>query len=139
VVLYEMLEGEKPFRSQDYADLCLKVGMDPPEPMVQPNVLETLRAIVLKCLEKPVERRYQSCAELAFDLLPFASDPVNARASAETTARLLTRRSTTRSFDTGRAPDDITPAPAALRRLTPVSMPIQRNPIDDSHPSGRTP
>src|SRR5207253_2058278 len=83
---------------------------DPPEPMVQPNVPEALRAIVMKCLEKTVDRRYQSCAELAFDLLPYASDPVSARASAETTARMLTRRST-RSLDTGRAPDDITHAP----------------------------
>jgi serine/threonine-protein kinase len=118
VVLYEMLEGKRPFRSETYSDLCLKVGMDPPEPMVQPNVPEGLRAIVLRCLEKPVERRYQSVAELAFDLMPFASDPVLARASVEQCARLLSRRST-RSIDIARAPDDLTPGPHAPPRLTP--------------------
>jgi serine/threonine-protein kinase len=123
VVLYESLEGARPFRSEAYSDLCLKVGMDPPEPMVQPNVPEALRAVVMKCLEKPVERRYQSVAELAFDLLPFASDPVLARASAEQTARLLSRRGT-RTFDQSRAPDDVTPGPGSLppSRLTPPPL-----------------
>jgi eukaryotic-like serine/threonine-protein kinase len=129
VVLYEMLEGRRPFRSEAYSDLCLKVGMDPPEPMVQPAVPETLRAIVMRCLEKPVERRYQSVAELAFDLLPFVSDPVLARASVEQTARLLSRRGT-RTFDASRAPDDLTPAPGAVPRLTPSSFAL----VDPSRP-----
>jgi eukaryotic-like serine/threonine-protein kinase len=137
VVLYELLEGVKPFRSEAYSDLCLKVGMDPPEPMVQGDVPDALRAVVMKCLEKTVERRYQSVAELAFDLLPFASDPVRARASVENTARVLTRRAT-RSFDSNRAPDDVTPVPGP-RRMTPPAHPIQRSPISESHPSGLTP
>jgi serine/threonine protein kinase len=137
VVLYELLEGGKPFRSEAYADLCLKVGMDPPEPMVHPDTPEQLRAVVMKCLEKTVESRYQSVAELAFDLLPFASDPVSARASVEMTARSLSRRGT-RAFDSSRAPDDVTPG-AAARRLTPPAHSIQRNPISESHPSGLTP
>jgi serine/threonine-protein kinase len=120
VVLYELLEGARPFRSEVYSDLCLKVGMDPPEEMVHPAVPDGLRAIVLKCLEKTVERRYQSVAELAFDLMPFASDLVLARASVEQCARLLGRRST-RAFDVGRAPDDVTPAPAVPLRITPTS------------------
>jgi eukaryotic-like serine/threonine-protein kinase len=137
VVLYEMLEGERPFRSEAYSDLCLKVGMDPPEPMVQPNVPDAMRAIVMKCLEKPVERRYQSAAELAFDLLPFASDPVLARASVEQTARLLSRRGT-RTFDASRAPDDLTPAPGAVPRLTPPSfaVPDQSRPLSSLTPAG---
>jgi len=135
VVLYEMLEGQKPFRSEAYSDLCLKVGMDPPEPMVNPNTPEALRAVVMKCLEKPIERRYQSVAELAFDLMAFASDPVLARASVEQTARLLSRRAT-RSFDASRAPDDLTPAPGpGPKRLTPpANIPVQSTPISSSNP-----
>ena len=135
VVLYEMLEGERPFRSEAYSDLCLKVGMDPPEPMVQPNTPDSLRAIVLKCLEKPVERRYQSVAELAFDLLPFASDPVLARASVEQTARLLSRRGGARAFDASRAPDDLTPAPGAVPRFTPPAY-DRSGPISGLTPAG---
>jgi serine/threonine-protein kinase len=87
VVLYEMLEGKRPFRADEYPDLCLKVGGDPPEPMVRPGVPEALRAVVRKCLEKSVEQRYQSVAELSFELMSFASDPVLARASVEQCAR----------------------------------------------------
>lgn len=133
VVLYETLEGARPFRSEVYSDLCLKVGMDPPEPMVQANVPEGLRQIVMKCLEKPVERRYQSVAELAFDLLPFASDPVLARASVEQTARLLSRRGG-RAFDVSRAPDDLTPASGAAPML--VSGPERSEPISQLTPGG---
>jgi serine/threonine-protein kinase len=118
VVLYELLEGKRPFRSDVYSELCLKVGMDPPHEMLQPDVPEALRAVVFKCLEKSVERRYQSVAELAFDLMPFASDPVLARASVETCARLLGRRSS-RAFDASRAPDDATPAPMPPKLTTP--------------------
>ncbi|HTR53837.1 MAG TPA: serine/threonine-protein kinase [Kofleriaceae bacterium] len=120
VVLYELLEGKRPFCSEVYSELCLKVGMDPPEEMVAPGIPEGVRAIVLKCLEKPVERRYQSVAELAFDLMPFASDIVLARAAVEQCARLLGRRST-RSIDIARAPDDMTPAPSPPMRITPTS------------------
>jgi len=147
VVLYESLEAARPFRSEAYSDLCLKVGMDPPEPMVQPNVPDGLRAIVMKCLEKPVERRYQSVAELAFDLLPFASDPVRARASVEQTARQLSKKGG-RAFDASRAPDDVTPAPgvplliAGIERSEPISQhtpggsPIPRTPTSVSESSG---
>jgi serine/threonine protein kinase len=138
VVLYELLEGTRPFRSDVYSDLCLKVGMDPPCEMVNPAVPEALRAVVFKCLEKPIERRYQSVAELAFDLMPFASDPVMARAAVEQCARLLGRRST-RSFDAVRVPDDATPIGAPLMRLTPPSHHrAVVAPIIDKTPAGAT-
>src|SRR5262249_59241386 len=38
VVLYELLEGTRPFRSEGYSELCLTGGMDPPHPFEQPNV-----------------------------------------------------------------------------------------------------
>ena len=50
VVLYEMVEAQRPFRSDVYSDLCLKVGMDPPAPFEQPDVPEGLRLVILKCL-----------------------------------------------------------------------------------------
>jgi serine/threonine-protein kinase len=146
VVLYELLEGTRPFRSDVYSDLCLKVGMDPPCEMINPAVPEALRAVVFKCLEKPIERRYQSVAELAFDLMPFASDPVMARAAVEQCARLLGRRST-RSIEAVRVPDDATPIGAPPMRKTPpshhrvVPAPIDLTPagatsIAPSRPSG---
>ncbi len=89
VVLYELLEGARPFRSDIYSELCLKVGMDPPVPMVNPEIPPGMVAIAMKCLEKPLEKRFQDVSELAFALVPFASDPVAGRAAAERSARLL--------------------------------------------------
>ncbi|MBA3457413.1 MAG: protein kinase [Deltaproteobacteria bacterium] len=119
VVLYELLEGDRPFRSEAYSELCLKVGMDPPIPITNPRVGEGLRAVVMKCLEKPLEKRYQSVAELAYDLMPFASDPNTARKSVEQCARFLGRR-TMRTIDgsrpgTGeRTPNQRTPTSSQL-------------------------
>ena len=126
VVLYELLEGERPFRSEVYSELVLKVGMDPPHAMENPAVPGALQAIVMRCLEKNMERRYQTVAELAFDLMPFAVDPVQARAMVEQCARLLGRRST-RSMPV--ATDE------PVRRLTPPQMMAVSAPdLTPSHP-----
>jgi serine/threonine-protein kinase len=124
VVLYELLEGARPFRSDVYSELCLKVGMDPPVPITEPAVPDGLEAITMKCLEKSVEKRYQTVAELAFDLMPYASDPVAARAAVEQCARLLGRRGS-RAFEAAKVDtgpferDDSMQLP--VPRLTPTS------------------
>ena len=51
VVLYEMLEGRRPWASDVYPELCLAIGMDPPAAMQ--HTPEALRPIVLRCLESP--------------------------------------------------------------------------------------
>ncbi len=88
VVLYELLEGVRPFRADSYASLCFAVGVDQPPAMRQP-VPEALQQIVLRCLAKSLDQRYQSVAELAWELIPFASDPALARGSAERCSRYL--------------------------------------------------
>ena len=89
VVLYEALEGRRPFPQEAYPELILAVGMDPPQPMTRAP--DAMRPVVMRCLEKSLARRYQSVADFALDLVPFASDPARARASAETSRRLLER------------------------------------------------
>jgi serine/threonine-protein kinase len=91
IVLYELIEGKRPFRSDVYYDLCLMIRTEPPPPLTNPELPDGLEAVVHKCLEKSPDARYQTCAELAFDLLPFASDPSIARATAEQCARLARR------------------------------------------------
>jgi len=139
VVLYELLEGARPFRSEAYSELCLKVGMDPPIPIENPAVPPGLIAVVMKCLEKPLEKRYQSVAELSFDLMPYATDPSLARASVEQCARLLGRR-TARMFEgAAQRADDMTPAPPTAYRPTPAyaQTPVGTN--DGSDVAHRTP
>ena len=100
VVLYELLEGTRPFRSEAYSELCLKVGMDPPVPMVRLGVPPELTMVVMKCLEKGLERRYQTVADLAWDLVPFATDQGAAHSTAERCSRILgVPPSTTRVWD----------------------------------------
>ena len=64
VVLYELLEGLRPFRSEAYSELCLKVGMDPPVPMERVGVPPEVTMVVMKstanaknCLETKSRRQ----------------------------------------------------------------------------------
>ena len=73
VVLYEMLNGAPPFRSGNitYHHLFTK-----PPPLK--NVPPPLASIVMKCLEKKPENRYNSAGELAEELRKFLTEYENA-------------------------------------------------------------
>jgi serine/threonine-protein kinase len=73
-VLYELIEGRRPFEAESFSEMCVKVAADPPDPMRQP-VPCGLDAVIFKCLEKNPDHRFQSIAELALALRPFARDP----------------------------------------------------------------
>src|ERR1051325_10416764 len=76
-VLYEMLEGHRPFEAESFSEMCVTVAVDPPAAMsLAPAALQQ---VVLRCLEKGPEQRYQSMAELARDLIRFSSDPHQAQ------------------------------------------------------------
>ncbi|MFZ5894585.1 MAG: protein kinase domain-containing protein [Myxococcota bacterium] len=85
VVMFEVLSnGILPFREEREVTALIAEVLEKPHRSlldVAPNVPEGLAAIVDRCLVKDREARYQSAAEIAVDLLPFA--PVRARASAE--------------------------------------------------------
>ena len=70
VVLYEMSTGERPFTGKNRVVLMDKIlnakVASPSE--VNPAVPEQLSAIVLRCLEKNRESRYQQGAEIVSDL-----------------------------------------------------------------------
>ncbi|MGH9788754.1 MAG: serine/threonine-protein kinase, partial [Candidatus Acidiferrales bacterium] len=69
-VLYEMATGQRPFR----ADLATELSSDilnktPVMPVrLNPDVPAELERIILKCLEKAPENRFQSAKELGVDL-----------------------------------------------------------------------
>jgi eukaryotic-like serine/threonine-protein kinase len=65
VVLYEMLTGRTPFEVDTLADLSAKHYEKPPHPSeVNPEVQESLDAIVMRLLARVPEDRYGSAAEL---------------------------------------------------------------------------
>jgi serine/threonine-protein kinase len=92
VVIYQMLVGRPPFAGESYADLVLKVGLEPPEPIAIP--LPTgLADVVMRCLEKDPKLRFQNVGELARHIAPFATDPISSAQTAARVARILQQRS----------------------------------------------
>jgi len=123
-VLYEMLEGRRPFEAESFSEMCVKVAVDPPGPM--PNTPPQLQQVVLRCLAKPPEQRYASMAELGRDLVPFSRDPHQAHVLAERMVRTL-RRSLVMDWEPVVA--ELSPARPAVPPLTPPIAPPLAPPL----------
>ena len=69
-VLYEMATGKRPFREELATQLIDDILHRPPAPpgRLNPDLSPKLEDIILKCLEKDPENRYQSTKELGVDL-----------------------------------------------------------------------
>ena len=82
-VLYEMATGQRPFRAELGPELSSDILNRTPAPpgRLNPDLPAELERIILKCLEKDPENRYQSAKELMVDLrrsvtLPTTPSPV---------------------------------------------------------------
>ena len=62
VILYELATGSKPFRGKDLPSICKSVTLDnPAEPIEKnPEIPKDLSDIIMKCLEKAPEDRFQT-------------------------------------------------------------------------------
>ncbi len=85
IILYELATGRVPFASGVFSELLLMVVTFPTPPMHSPQQLpDGFEAVVRRCLEKDPALRFQTAAELAAALAPFAAlsrprDPVGPR------------------------------------------------------------
>jgi tetratricopeptide (TPR) repeat protein len=70
VVLYEMATGQHPFLELESSQVAAALLHRTPAPpsTVNPEVSAELERIILKCLEKDPEKRYESAKDLAVDL-----------------------------------------------------------------------
>jgi TolB-like protein len=69
-VLYEMATGRRPFLEEQPSRLADSILRQTPVPVrnLNPRISPSLEAIILKCLEKDAENRYQSAKEAGVDL-----------------------------------------------------------------------
>jgi eukaryotic-like serine/threonine-protein kinase len=76
IILFEMLTGSVPFECETALGVALKHKTEPPpDPRaVNPQISEELGRVILRCLEKEVEKRYQKAEDLRTDLTKIGED-----------------------------------------------------------------
>jgi serine/threonine protein kinase/tetratricopeptide (TPR) repeat protein len=70
VVLYELLSGNRPFEGESSADVISAILREDPPPCMSPRdpVSAALDRVVVRCLEKDVQARFQTASDLLFAL-----------------------------------------------------------------------
>ena len=125
VVMYQLMNGRPPFSGESYADLVLKVGLEPPAPILVP-LPAGLGEAIFRCLEKDPAARYQTVGELARMLAPYATDPIAGSQSAARAMRILQQRGALQGMQGSPLTAGgglSTPIPISPAQLTPRSWP----------------
>jgi len=130
-ILFEALAARPPFTGDSVMHIASKIFHDPPASLaaLRPELHPDLCAVVMKCLSKGPEDRYQDVSELARALAPFAPHSN----SADRVARIVAASSRSGSraaalADTAQAvqiPSGETPH-ALVRARTPAPAGAQR-------------
>lgn len=89
VVMFELLAGRVPFLASAITELAIRVVQEPAPHVgsLRADVPDGMSRIVLRCLEKTPDARYQSVTDLAADLEPFAA-PMEQVSRADRVARM---------------------------------------------------
>jgi tRNA A-37 threonylcarbamoyl transferase component Bud32 len=93
ILLYQLVTGRLPFQGENLTEIISAVlfGQCPPPSSLVRGLPDGLEDVILRCLERDLDRRYPSVTELAEDLAPYA--PAGGRQSVEQILRLLPRGS----------------------------------------------
>jgi eukaryotic-like serine/threonine-protein kinase len=109
VSLYELLSGTHPFTAESFSELCVKVSLDPPEPLQnhRPDVPAELAEVIAIAYARTAPERYQTVGSFAAALAPFAEPRTVERIEA-------IRRFERQSYSDGQIPER-QPTPLAMR------------------------
>jgi len=140
-VLFELLTGVTAFDEPSLLELSASILEREPVPLqtLRPDASEELEQVVLKCLAKNADERYQNVSDLAAALYPFG--PRRARISAERCYHMLKNAGLVSSepalasaFPPSLASGRVTaPSVGATRTTTPAALDIVIG--DDDVPS----
>jgi eukaryotic-like serine/threonine-protein kinase len=132
VVLYELVTGKTPFDGTEITSIIAQVLHEPHHPvrsLCSDPLPEGLEEIIDRCLSKDPETRFQTPADLAVALLPFA--PKRARGVADRATAVTVRAAAGNAFA---SPDSLPPprrsmvtskAPPAI--ILPTPKPSESN------------
>jgi eukaryotic-like serine/threonine-protein kinase len=128
IILQELLTDAPVFHGESFPGVCAAIVADPPMPVrtLRPDVSVALEAIIGRCLEKDVKRRYQTISELVADLSPLGSRSVSGG-----TSQPLVYSSHPRLIRVER-----TPSGASLNEDRTVAMPSGPEPTPAPQRSG---
>ncbi len=89
VMLYELLSGQSPFKGMHETAIIYEIVNVDPEPVsiIKPDLPPDLDAILLECLAKDADERYQSAKEIVKDLRKLKRE-----SSRQTASRILAVR-----------------------------------------------
>lgn len=78
IILYEMITGKVPFEGETTLSILRKQELEPPIPPKEwnPQIPDRLNTLILKCLEKKKDKRYQNAEEVLQDLSTIPTDAV---------------------------------------------------------------
>ncbi len=127
VTLFELLTRTQPHTAESFAELAIKVNMEAPTDIrkLRPEVPVELGAAIARAYAKKADDRYQSMAELALALEPWAES--STRNDIDALTRTEKRRGRASSWTPSSPPglsgsDLVIPRPAALPSPESVGM-----------------
>ncbi len=148
-VLFELLTGVTAFDEPSLLELSAAILERDPVPLqaLRPDASAELEAVILRCLSKNPDERYQNVADLAIALYPFA--PRRARISVERCYHILKNAGIVSTeleiasaypppISSGRVTSGAFPKAEGLRRTTSGSVDIVAEPEPASPPKRRS-
>jgi serine/threonine-protein kinase len=85
IILYEMLGARRPFDADTLPEICARIMAEPPPPLT--GVRDELASVVMRCLQKDPQLRFQDVGALAMAIAPYG--PPDSRTVAERIARVI--------------------------------------------------